>query len=132
MPTCLKVTNETIKDFKTDGFYQNENGIRWTNGNASIAFKKEYYVKDSVIIKLSTYMPPPCSNVNPKIFLTGLPEKEYEPSFIKREADIFIFKFYFSELTAIEKINIRSERIKNTSASDKRILSFPFISLEIN
>ena len=126
----LKITNESINDFITDGFYDNENGIRWTNGNATIKFVTDYIIQDSVIVKLNTYMPPLCENVKPKIYLAGY-GKEYQASFLKREGDIFIFKCYLKEVTAIQKINLRGEVI-NSGSSDQRVLSFPFKSLEIN
>jgi hypothetical protein len=47
-----------------------------------------------------------------------------------REGDRFTFRFYFGEPTTLQKVNISADTIN--SYPDRRVLSFPFRSLEIN
>ena len=124
------ITNDDFDKFNNTGFYQNENGIRWTNGNVSIGFMGNFIVKDSLSMELTTYMPPICKDVNPKIVIIDLDNKEYQPVAFHREGDSFHYKFYFEQSFAIQKIRIVSETIK-TAPPDQRVLSFPFISLEM-
>jgi hypothetical protein len=125
----LLIDNETFDKFSMDGFYENENGIRWTNGKADIGLMGDYTVKDSVKLILSTYMPPVCKAIRPKIFLTEENNVEHQPVFSAREADKFTFTFYFKQLTTIKRINILSDTIN--AYPDRRVLSFPFVSIEI-
>ena len=126
----LLITSNDFEKFTVTGFYENENGIRWTDGNAMIGFGGDYMVKDSLDIILKTYMPVVCKNIDPKISLIDKNGKVHEPLLSKKEGAIFTFKFYFQEQNSLQKINIRSDKI-NASLPDKKILSFPFISLEI-
>lgn len=111
------------------GFYDNENGISWTNGNSSINFPANYVNNDTLLLILTTYMPPICKNVVPKLFLKDEADIIHQPDFFNRIGDKFYFKFYFKQTNHIESINITSELIN--ASPDIRILSFPFISLEI-
>jgi len=126
----LLITNDDFDKFFMTGFYDNENGIRWTNGKASVGFLGNYTIKDSFDIELNTYMPTICKSVSPKISITDDNDKEYNPVFSTRKGDQFIFKFYFNEVKTIQKINILSDTI-TAAPPDIRILSFPFISLKI-
>jgi len=126
----LIITNDDFNKFYTNGFYENENGIRWTNGNASISFLDDYAVTDSLSIELNTYMPPICKNIIPKIVLTDSNKEDYLPILSKREADKFFFKIYFEQSIILQKIKILSETIE-VPPPDIRVLSFPFISLEL-
>jgi hypothetical protein len=126
----LVISNENWDKFAMSGFYENENGIRWTNGNAAIGFLNEYSVKDSAIIVLNTYMPPPCQQITPEIVFLDNTSKAYPARYIRREGDKFIYKINFKQKTFIDKITISSETIK-TASPDVRVLSFPFINLGI-
>ncbi len=125
----LLIDNETFDKFSMNGFYENENGIRWTNGKADIGLLGDYTVKDSVKIIMSTYMPPVCKAISPKMFLTEENNLEDRPIFSAREADKFTFTFYFKQLTTIKRISILSDTIN--AYPDRRVLSFPFVSMEI-
>jgi hypothetical protein len=127
----LIITYEDLDKFFVTGFYNKENGIRWTNGNASISFAGGYIAGDSLNIVMNTYMPSVCKNVAPKISLTDSGNRNYEPALSRRDGDKFTFKFYLDKSTIITKINIKSETVQANSR-DVRILSFPFISLELD
>ncbi len=127
--TQLRITNDDFNKFITIGFYDNENGIRWTNGNASIGFIGNYMIMDTLNIELNTFMPPICKNINPKVLITDYSNKVYRAGLTKRQGDKFIFRFHFEKLTHIQKINILSDTID--ALPDVRMLSFPFISLEL-
>ena len=113
-----------------DGFYENQNGIRWTNGSSSIGFRSDFITRDSLSLELNTYMPAICENISPRISIVGDDSTAYEPLYSNRNGDTFVYKFYFSKPTCIQKINITSDTIKVVSADNRR-LSFPFISLEL-
>jgi len=127
----LLIIYDDLTDFVTDGFYQKENGIRWTNGDASIGFKGDFFAKDSLYLELNTYMPQICKNISPKISITGRNNIVYNPLYSGRNGDKFFYKFYFRQFTGIQKINIVSDTIM-AHPPDIRRLSFPFISLELN
>jgi hypothetical protein len=127
----LRITVTGDDQFSMDGFYQNENGIRWTDGHSSIGFKGDFIIKDSLSLSLNTYMPPVCKNITPKISIVDENDSTYVPLYLNRNGDTFVYKFYFRQPTVIQKINIMSDTIK-TTAPDIRRLSFPFISLELN
>jgi len=119
----------TFTELSKTGFYDNENGISWTNGNSSISFPANYVNNDSVSIVLTTYMPTVCKDVVPKLFLKDEGNNIHQPDFYNRTGDKFYFKFYFKQGVHITSINISSQVIN--AAPDLRVLSFPFISLEI-
>lgn len=126
----LVITNADSEDFLMEGFYDNENGASWTNGNVSIGFKGDFNVRDSLRVELNTYMPPICKSVSPRIFITDFNNKEYYPVASERTGDAFLSKFYFEHPVLIQNVRIVSETIKATPP-DTRVLSFPFISLDI-
>jgi hypothetical protein len=125
----LVVNNDDFYKFSTSGFYDNENGIRWTNGNVTVSLSGDFIAKDSLAVELNTYMPPICKDIVPILSLTDDSSKVYQPAYTKREGDTFYFKFYFKQRINIQQINILSKTVD--ASPDKRILSFPFISLEI-
>jgi hypothetical protein len=116
-------------DLKKVGFYNNENGITWTNGNASISLNNYFQVKDTLLVEMDTYMPPVCKNVNPKISLVDKDNKEVYPFSLKREGDRFTYEFVFENPATVQRIKVSSETID--AGGDARVLSFPFKSLEI-
>jgi|GEM_PF-2432261 hypothetical protein len=125
----LVVNNDDFYKFSTSGFYDNENGIRWTNGNAVINLLGNFITRDSLAVELDTYMPPICKDVIPALSLTDDSNNIYQPIYTKRKDDKFFFKFYFKQKVNIQQINILSKTVD--TPSDKRILSFPFISLQL-
>lgn len=125
----LIVNHANLNEFVVAGLYQYENGIAWTNGNVNIKFLGNYLCKDTVKLKLNTFMPPICKNIFPKITLSDINNNIYPPIYLKQEGNIFYYIYYFPISTTLQKVNITSELIN--AAPDIRILSFPFISLEI-
>lgn len=126
----LEIDNKSLNKFLIRGFYNYEKGIAWTNGDATILLNHIITSSDSLQINLNTYMPLICENVHPKLFLKDGNGEVYQATSTKRTADLFVFKFYFKKATYISSINILSETID--ASPDKRILSFPFISLKIS
>ncbi|MEO5592924.1 MAG: hypothetical protein ABIR15_10700 [Chitinophagaceae bacterium] len=124
------ISAANLNRFSITGFYDNENGIRWTNGNAAIRLVKNNIIKDTLTLILNIYRPSVSKNIIPKIVLQAINDSSHAPFFSLREGNKYTFKFCFSELTAIQKINILSDTIP-PSPPDQRILSFPFVSLEI-
>lgn len=114
---------------KKVGFYENENGITWTNGKASISLTNYFQIKDTLLVEMDTYMPPVCKDVNPKISLIDKDNKEFYPFSAKREGDRFKYGFIFKNPVTIQRLKIASETID--AGADTRVLSFPFKSLEI-
>jgi hypothetical protein len=125
----LLIANDDFSRFSVNGFHDQENGIRWTNGNASIGFLADFTVKDSLCVEMNTYLPPVCQDVKPEISLLDQDKKFYKPVYQKKEGDKFIYKFYFSEPAMVQKITLISDTID--AGADIRVLSFPFISLEL-
>jgi peptidoglycan/LPS O-acetylase OafA/YrhL len=125
----IKIDQENFSQFTTTGFYDQENNIRWTNGNASIKLKSNVTNIDTFIIELDTYMPPNCKNVLPSIILIDNANNIYKPLLTARKGDTFFYSFSVNKNIPIQKINILSQTID--ASSDARVLSFPFISLEI-
>jgi hypothetical protein len=125
----LVITNNDFKDFITDGFHENENGLRWTNGTVMIGFKGDFTARDSLSMELDTYMPAACKNVSIRPSIKDMDGKEHQPVFSRREADRFYFDFYFAQPAMIKAINIISDTIR--ADPDKRRLSFPFLSLKL-
>lgn len=111
------------------GFYDNEKGISWTNGKAAIILDKAIEVGDSLVMQLNTYMPPACKNVNPKLSWFDTDNKEHTPVRAVRKGDVFYFFFYSPDRADCKRIVLLSETID--AGRDARVLSFPFISLEI-
>ena len=126
----IKITNADTAKFLIDGLYQNENGASWTNGNVSFGFRGNFSIDDSVTLFLQTYLPPPCKNIVPRLSVFDFDNKEYPTALIRREGDKFIYRLYVNDASLIQKIRIASDVIKATPP-DQRILSFPFISLEV-
>lgn len=119
-----------FEQFATKGFYEPENNFRWTNGNAELDFLGDFQVNDSLTVLLNTFMPPVCKDVSPVISIMDENGEKHLPSGEKRVQDQFLFSFYFKNPVNILKINIVSDTIH--SYPDKRVLSFPFLGLELN
>lgn len=126
----MKIDYNNLSEYAATGFYDSEAGIRWTNGNAAIELKNLEKWKDTVIVKLNTYMPPICKKVNPKLFLTDINNQDHVPTYTNRKDDTFNYLFIFNKGEKIKKLKILSETID--ASPDKRILSFPFRDLLIN
>jgi hypothetical protein len=75
-------------------------------------------------------MPPACKDISPRISIVA-DDSTYGPLYSNRKGDTFVYRFYFKQPKSIQRINIISDTIKIAS-NDKRRLSFPFISLELN
>ncbi|HTE09561.1 MAG TPA: hypothetical protein VK645_01305 [Chitinophagaceae bacterium] len=125
----LLITNNDFDNFLVKGFHANENGISWTSGDARIEFLSDYEVVDSVTVVLSAYMIPACKDVNPRIIITDNKNMEYKLKPEENKDGQFIYKFHFKKSINIKRITILSKTIN--ALPDVRILSFPFISLEI-
>lgn len=125
----IRINYNDLPQFSATGFYGPENGINWTNGNVSIDLKNAVQNKDSIILRLNTYMPPICKNVMPRLKLTDRDNNSYDASLSTRKGDMFYYLFVVNKKN-IQKINILSETVN--AAPDLRTLSFPFVSLEIN
>lgn len=126
----LVINSDNFDQFSLNGFYDNENDLRWTNGDASIIFKGYFAIGDSASVLLDTYLPPVCEKVNPQIVLVDDSSKVHPAIFSKRDGEKFIYKISFNKLTDIQQINIVSDTIIHTGAETRK-LSFPFKSLEI-
>ncbi|MFC0773728.1 hypothetical protein [Terrimonas alba] len=126
----VKITNADTAKFLIDGLYQNENGASWTNGNVSFGFRGDFVIDDSVTLLLETYLPPPCKNIIPRLSVLDFGNNEYPAALIRREADKFTYRLDVKRASLVQKIRIVSDVIQATPP-DQRILSFPFISLEI-
>jgi peptidoglycan/LPS O-acetylase OafA/YrhL len=125
----IQIGYDNLSKYQSNGFYDPENGMRWTNGNATIHVNFEPGDKDSLLVKLNTYMPPACKNVRPQVILSSINGKSYKPVQTTRQENVFFYVFVQDEKSPINKIDIISEKID--ASPDLRTLSFPFISLEI-
>jgi peptidoglycan/LPS O-acetylase OafA/YrhL len=125
----LQINYESLSQFGINGFYDQENGIRWTNGNASIDLKSIIENNDTIMIRLNTYLPPVSKDIVPKIVLTDTDNRTYETNDFTRNGDVFYYLFFLSKKPKIKRISIFSKTID--ASPDQRTLSFPFISLEI-
>ncbi|HEY4285638.1 MAG TPA: hypothetical protein VGN00_00950 [Puia sp.] len=125
----LFVNVNNLSGFSTDGFYDIEHGFRWTNGNAHLRLRDVYSLKDSVVAELTTFMPPACKNIIPKVTFRTIDSTGLQPISSMRIQDRFIYTFYTTRSTNVVQVNISADTLRNHA--DKRILSFPFISLQI-
>lgn len=124
-----KIESANFSKFITSGFYDQENGIRWTNGNASILLDSVISNADSIVVALTAFLPPICKKIVPKLELLEFDNKAYKPFITIKKGDVFYYLFKVNKKINIKKIQILSEKID--SRPDIRSLSFPFISLEI-
>jgi hypothetical protein len=126
----LVIMYDDFSDFLTDGFHQKENGIRWTNGNASIEFIGGYAMdRDTALIEMKVYLPAGCKDIVPKVSVTNMNNKVTNTPLLSKREDAFVYMLALSRPDTIKKINIVSDTIH--SYPDLRKLSFPFISLEM-
>jgi hypothetical protein len=130
-PKHLEIRYDSLGYFATEGFYQQEGGIRWTNGDARIGFLNIYELMDSVKITLNTYLPPISKGITPELTLTGMQGQSIKPLSMQQTGDQFRYTFYLSQPVAIRNISIQSRSFKATPP-DQRVLSFPFISLVVD
>ncbi len=126
----IQINQENLSKLAITGFYDAENGIRWTNGNASIELNEVIENKDSIIVQLNTYMPPICKSVTPKLSLSDINNLAFESILTTRKGDTFYYLFVLDKTKKFKKINIQSETID--ASPDQRVLSFPFVSLKID
>ncbi len=125
----LIINRESFPKFLLTGFYDDENGIRWTNGDATIEFKGQYQIADSVTLQLNTYLPEICAGITPRIILVDGNNLELSPSVTNRSGNEFTYQFTIDSAVALRKIRILSDTI--SAAPDPRKLSFPFINMKI-
>jgi hypothetical protein len=128
-PKHITVTIDSFDRYVMTGFHEKEGAIRWTNGNASIEFLRDYPIHDSVTIELNTYMPPNCKDIKPKVSLVDRAGNEYQPVDSSRVGDKFIYRFFQPKQIMLRRIRLLAATIY--ALPDVRILSFPFISLEL-
>lgn len=124
-----KIDKNNFSKFVTTGFYDQENEIRWTNGNALIILDSAIANADSVVIALTTFLPAVCKKVIPTLQIFDLKNIAYKPFLTIKKGDVFYYSFEISKKEIIKKIEIVSDKID--SGSDPRPLSFPFLSLDI-
>lgn len=125
----ILIDSTDFHKFSKRGLYPYESGISWASGKTSIGFMGDFKAVDTLSMVLNTYMPPLCKDVHPVISVMDVKNRSYQPVYSKRVGDKFTFLFHFDQPTPLQKIDIASERIN--SYPDQRVLSFPFISLEI-
>ena len=126
----LKIGQENFSKFISKGFYNNENGIRWTNGNALIVLDSTITNADSIVFKLNTYMPPKCIGIIPHLFFIDNNNLSHETKLIGKKDNMFYYSFLSNKKDIFQAINITSTLID--ASPDQRLLSFPFISLEVS
>jgi hypothetical protein len=127
--TGVLVTLESLSDFKTSGIYGAEGGLAWTSGNVNIELNTPIKSKDTLNAKLSTFLPEVCKNITPKLVLVDIDGNEHAAIATQKKNDIFYYTFTGVD-KAIQRVNIISPTLQ-PSATDQRILSFPFIELYI-
>lgn len=127
--SILEIGINDESKFEYTGFYQNENGIRWTNGNASINLKGVFPVRDSVTVILKTYMPPICKNIVPRIILLDEWDKQFVATLVRRMDNVFHYSVSLGVPTNIVGLNIQGDTVN--ASGDVRVLSFPFISADL-
>lgn len=126
----VKINFDNLSQFTTTGFYGPENGINWTNGNASVMLNNAISNTDTITVHLNTYMPPQLKNVMPRVLLVDGNNKTVEPVLSTRKEDEFYYQFVVDKKTSIQKIDLKSETFR--TPPDERILSFLFKSLYIS
>ena len=126
----LKIGQENFSKFISKGFYNNENGIRWTNGNAIIVLDSTITNTDSIVFKLNTYMPPKCIKIVPHLFFIDNNNKSHETKLTGKKDNMFYYSILSNKKDSFQAINITSELID--ASPDQRLLSFPFINLEVS
>jgi hypothetical protein len=119
----------SFEEFRKQGFHNYEPGNKfcWTDGNAAIMFENPLSIKDSLFVKLSTYMPEVCKNINPKIVLENK-NNSYPLKLKRRDGNLFTYSLVADKMIKIDRIRILADTIVT---NDARRLSFPFIGLEI-
>jgi len=128
-PNALTINKGNFEKFLLTGFYDDENGIRWTNGDAAIEFKGYYPITDSVTVRLNAYLPQVCAGIIPRVILVDENGREMSAFSTSKPGSDFTYQFYADQPAILKKVKIISDTIN--VASDARTLSFPFISVEI-
>ncbi|WP_431211974.1 hypothetical protein ACQ86N_40360 [Puia sp. P3] len=112
------------------GIYENERGLRWTSGDASVQLLPAPTVKDSLLVELTAYMPEICKNIIPKVTIVTDSNNALQPISSGRKADKFIYRFNVERPAEIRAINILSDTLSGQFVKD-RPLSFPLSSLDL-
>jgi hypothetical protein len=109
--------------------YETDNGFSWTTGKASLGFDSLIVTEDTLVVKMNTWMPEICKNVDPKIVAVDENSNQVQLKLDRREGDSFYYYTSYGKPTTVQQLNILSNKID--APSDQRILSFPFKGLEI-
>ena len=124
------MTFQDLNKYNLSGFYPPENGFIWTNGNATINFgEADYPIKDSLKVKLRVVQIPACEKITPNLVIKDKSNQEYNSLTVKKEGDTFTYTFYLEKSVNLHEIGIQSETFD--ASPDSRVLSIPFISLEL-
>lgn len=123
----LMITADNIEQYHPTGFHNNEGGMRWTDGNASIQFDEGYRFGDSLQLLLKSYTLKP--NVHPRLSVIDANGKNYSGEPGKPGDGSVSYRVYVDKDAAIKQIHILSETFD--AKPDQRKLSVPFLSLEI-
>ncbi|RNI29231.1 hypothetical protein [Rufibacter latericius] len=126
----LLITVNDFNSYAVNGFYENENGIRWTNGNSTIDLLGNFPAKKLFQVELSTYLPPAFKELTPSLTLIDDYYKEIKSDSLTKSGDKFVYSFNFLRPVKVRKILISAKKVKATPP-DTRVLSFPFISLKM-
>lgn len=109
--------------------YEKDNGFSWTTGNATVAFDSLIVTEDTLVVKMNTWMPEVCKNVDPRIFVSDENNNQTQLKLDRREGDSYFYFTSFGRPTTVQQLNIVSNKIE--APADQRQLSFPLKGLEI-
>jgi hypothetical protein len=121
---------QDLDKYTLSGFYDAENGFRWTNGNAAINFgDANYTIKDSLKVDLRVVQISASDKITPALVIKDKTNQEYHALDVKKAGDVFTYLFVFERSVNLHEIGIQSETFD--ASPDSRVLSIPFISLEL-
>lgn len=121
---------QDLDKYNLSGFYDAENGFRWTNGNAAINFgEANYLIKDTLKVNMNVVQVPSSAHITPDLVIKDKSNREYHSLSVKKEGDLFTYIFFFDTSVNLHEINIKSETFD--SSPDTRALSIPFVSIEL-
>jgi peptidoglycan/LPS O-acetylase OafA/YrhL len=124
------MTFQELNKYTHSGFYDTENGFRWTNGNAAINFgDANYSIVDSLKVNLRVLQIPASDKITPKLVIKDKTNQEHHSFDVKKAGDVFTYLFVFERSVDLHEIGIKSETFD--ASPDSRVLSIPFISLEL-
>jgi len=115
---------------QTKGLYEDERGLRWTSGDATIQLSPARIVEDSFAVELNAYLPAICKNIVPQVTIEDDSNKIIQPLAMRRTADKFIYRFGVDHPIEIRAINILSDTLVGQFADGRR-LSFPLSGLDL-